>query len=164
MRCERVCICLFLVGVVLFASKEAGCGYELDSSYKSDSHRFWYIVEVGSGSPPPFRDMHVETEDPDSTHYELALAPPGWQMSIVPKNDGTDEAWISFYGEDPCSYAFFKVEYSGEFHARAKSDWLLTQDGDPDPNTGAIPGENGVGATALSRYGAGDGSTNRARP
>jgi hypothetical protein len=146
MKREFAFLCVFVFTVVASIPGTGHCGYSMNSDWRSDSQRFWYIVEVESGSPPPFRDLHVETGDSDPANYQLAKAPEGWQMSIVPKNDGTGEAWINFYGDLPCTFADFRVEYSGDFRPRPYSGWLLTDDGDPDPDTGAIPGEAGGGA------------------
>jgi hypothetical protein len=144
-KMKREFVVLFVI-VFLIAAWIPGkgiCGYSMSSEWRSDSQRFWYIIEVVSGSPPPFRDLHVETGDADPSNYLLAKAPEGWQMSIVPKNDGSGDAWINFYGDLPCTAADIRVEYSGDFAPKRYSVWLLTDDGDPDPGTGAIPGENG---------------------
>jgi hypothetical protein len=136
-----LCMAVFIVSASIPGTGR--CGYRMSSDWRSDSHRFWYIIEVVSGAPPPFRDLHVETGDADPSNYLLAKAPEGWQMSIVTKNDGSGDAWINFYGDMPCTAADIRVEYSGDFDPKRYSVWLLTDDGDPDPDTGAIPGENG---------------------
>ena len=143
MRRELAVLCMVSFIVAASVPGKGHCGYSMSSTWRSDSRRFWFIIEVESGSPPPFRDFHVETGDADSSHYQLAKAPEGWQMSIVPKGDGTGDAWINFYGDLPCTFADLRVEYSGDFIPRRYSAWLLTDDGDPDPDSGAIPGESG---------------------
>lgn len=146
MKREFVVVFVAVLLIPLVLPGAGHCGYSMDSTWRDDSNRFWYIIEIESGSPPPFRDLHVDTEDPNPAHYTLAKAPEGWQMSIVPKNDGTGQAWISIYGDEPCSGSDFRVEYSGPYSTRSASHWHLTEDGDPDPDTGLIPGESGFGA------------------
>ena len=143
MKREFAVLCMAISIVAASIPGTAHCGYSMYSDWRRDSHRFWYILEIESGSPPPFRDLHVETGDADPSHYQLAKAPEGWQMSVVPKEDGSGDAWINFYGALPCTYADFRVEYSGDGIPGRGSAWLLTDDGDPDPETGAIPGESG---------------------
>jgi hypothetical protein len=146
MRREFAAHCFAVAFALSFLSSTGICGYSMSSYWASDSRRFWYVIEVESGSPPPFRDLHVETQDADPAHYQLAKAPEGWQMSVVPKDDGTGEAWINFYGDLPCTFADIRVEYNGVFEPRIISGWHLTDDGNPDPDTGLIPGESGDGA------------------
>jgi hypothetical protein len=67
-------------------------------------------------------------------------------MDVVGKGDGSGLGWISLYSNEPCTYAFFKVEYSGGLGVLCNSAWVLTEDGDEDADTGVIPGEGGLDA------------------
>jgi hypothetical protein len=72
---------------------------------------------------------------------------------IVHKNDGTGEAWISFYGSEAVAYAWIRVEYHGSMDTDWRnSEWRLTDDGDPDPDSGLIPGESGDAALGLWHF------------
>lgn len=123
-------------------------GYGFHSSWDPGTEVLTWEVYVESGSPPPFRDFHIETGDATDSDYELIDIPEGWQMETIWTDSVTRRAWICFFGESPRTTAIFRVRYIGGREVVHLSEWTLTDDGDIQPLTGVIAGEGGTGALA----------------
>jgi hypothetical protein len=147
----RVIVPVLLLVVIVAAP--AWSGYMLESSWDPGSRQLTWHISVESGSPEPFRDFHVVTGD-GRWAYTLISGPPGWYFNVTQSvGEIPLRHWLSAYGDSAVTEATIVVEYTGGLPVSFDHEWLLTNDGDLDPQSGVIPGEGGFEAAAPSYEG-----------
>ncbi len=135
---------LIFAGFCLYTGPagEAQAGYRIDSAWDQDSSIVTWNISIESGTPTPFRDFHIKLKnDADGNHFEKLQAPTGWKMRIAIIPGDPKEYWLSFFGDSAVDGTEIRVRYT-ELGDASDSDWRLTSDGDIDPMTGVIQGED----------------------